>query len=105
MNQIERVRKYEDLLDKATEVIDKVSEALELNKMTDELKKEYQDIQKTINELSTYYENGEWMEDYNADCDGAFPPCLKRGVLSEDAVYDLLGDNDIIKEQLVDLID
>lgn len=41
--------------------------------------------------LNTYYTSGQWREDYEADERGELPPDLKRGVLSQDALYDLLG--------------
>ncbi len=34
------------------------------------------------------------IQDYEADCAGNLPQDLKRGVLSQDAVYDLLAEND-----------
>ena len=37
--------------------------------------------------LDTYYTYGEWREDYDADERGELPPDLKRGVLSQDALY------------------
>ena len=40
--------------------------------------------------LEEYYTSGEWREDYEADEAGLFPVDLKRGVLSQDGVYDLL---------------
>ena len=40
--------------------------------------------------LEEYYTSGEWRKDYEADEAGMFPAVLKRGVLSEDGVYDLL---------------
>lgn len=33
------------------------------------------------------------MDDYDADRAGEFPDDLKRGVLSEDAVYDLITEH------------
>lgn len=41
-------------------------------------------------ELATYYENGQWLADYTLDELGMLPPDLKRGVLSQDGLYDLL---------------
>ena len=41
--------------------------------------------------LEAYYTSGEWWEDYEADERGELPPDLKRGVLSQDALYDSLG--------------
>ena len=40
--------------------------------------------------LDDYYTEGLWREDFEADEIGEFPQGLPRGVLSEDAVYDLL---------------
>lgn len=41
-------------------------------------------------ELTEYYDNGLWQADYEADEQGELPSGLKRGVLSQDGVYDLL---------------
>lgn len=45
-----------------------------------------------LQELIEYYENGQWLADYEADEAGLLPRDLKRGVLSEDGVYNLLFD-------------
>lgn len=42
--------------------------------------------------LEIYYTSGDWLDDYEADERGELPPDLKRGVLSQDALYDLLSD-------------
>ena len=44
--------------------------------------------------LEAYYTSGEWLEDYEADERGELPPDMKRGVLSQDALYDLLEEMD-----------
>ena len=68
LDRIERVKKYERLFDEVTACPDK--EKLRL--------------------LDEYYTYGQWREDYEADENGELPPDLKRGVLSQDALYDLL---------------
>lgn len=40
--------------------------------------------------LVCYLEDGRWLEDFSADERGELPVTLKRGVLSEDGLYDLL---------------
>ena len=70
LDLIERVEKYERLFDEATSSHD--PEKLRL--------------------LEEYYTSGEWREDYEADERGELPPDLKRGVLSQDALYDLLEE-------------
>lgn len=68
--RMERVKKYEQLFDEAAATRD--PEKLRL--------------------LEAYYTSGEWREDYEADERGELPPGLKRGVLSQDALYDLLEE-------------
>jgi len=45
-----------------------------------------------LDELTAYYDGGQWLEDYQCDERGELPSGLKRGVLSEDGVYNLLCD-------------
>ena len=52
-----------------------------------------------IQALSAYYEGSLWREDFEADEAGLLPQDLKRGVLSEDGVYDLLSEYDTLKKQ------
>lgn len=42
--------------------------------------------------LLSYYTGGQWLADYDADCRGELPPDLKRGVLSEDGLWNLLTE-------------
>lgn len=53
-------------------------------------------LQDMLRQLTDYYENGRWMQDYALDEQGLLPADLKRGVLSEDGVYDLLAQIDEI---------
>ena len=68
LDRIERVEKYERLFDEAATSRDPVKLQL----------------------LDAYYTSGQWKEDYEADERGELPPDMKRGVLSQDALYDLL---------------
>ena len=68
LDRIERVEKYEQLFDEAK--ISRDSEKLAT--------------------LDAYYTSGLWRDDYEADERGELPPDLKRGVLSQDRLYDLL---------------
>ena len=49
-------------------------------------------MQKLLAGLVDYYENGLWLHDYELDERGLLPSTLKRGVLSQDAVYDFLDN-------------
>lgn len=52
---------------------------------------ENENLQDMLHKLTQYYET-EWRSDYKSDERGELPPSLKRGILSEDAVYNLLSD-------------
>ena len=80
--QIKRVERYE-------ERFDKVSAAA---RRLDEARGAFDALAPDIEALEAYYTRAEWKRDFAADEAGKLPPELKRGVLSEDAVYDLLED-------------
>ena len=79
----ERIRKMEEALDASKAAIEKLSEALS----------EYEAVQDRFDALLDYYGNGQWRADFEADEEGLLPAGLKRGVLSEDAVYDLITEH------------
>ena len=47
-------------------------------------------LQKKMAILTNYMDIGQWLADYEADERGELPKELKRGVLSQDALYNLL---------------
>ena len=77
MTRIERIEKMEQALDTSAIAVKKLSEAMD----------EYECAQKALKSLFDYYGSALWMQDYEA---GRLPEELKRGVLSEDAVYELI---------------
>lgn len=93
MTQTERISHMEKCLDDSRVAIDRLSRALE----------EYRNVQGKIRELEGYY-SGEWRNDFEDDEAGKLPPDLKRGVLSEDAVYDLLSDDREIIDDMAGII-
>lgn len=42
--------------------------------------------------LTAYMDSGDWRRDYEADEQGRIPGNMKRGVLSQDGLYNLIGD-------------
>ena len=92
MEQIERITYMEQILDEATEAVSSLSEALE----------KYAAIQDKLQELAAYYISQQWRQDFDDDSAGKIPQDLKRGVLSEDAVYNLLSGITDLKKQLQD---
>ena len=49
-------------------------------------------VKEDVAELSKYYGSELWKQDFAADEAGTLPPDLKRGVLSEDGLWNLLSD-------------
>lgn len=50
--------------------------------------------------LTEYLSNGAWLQDYELNEKGLLPKDMKKGVLSEDGLYNLLCD---IKEFSIDI--
>ena len=94
MEQIERIQYFESLLDKVAPVLENLEEALDA----------FDGIQDDVKELSAYYENDEWRDDFEADEAGKLPADLKRGVLSEDGIYDVLSDHYALTVRLLDTV-
>ncbi len=84
MTQIERIKYFECLLDRTSAAAERFEAAL----------KEFEAVQPLAAELAAYYGSKKWRRDFEDDEAGKFPENLKRGVLSEDAVYDALAEND-----------
>ena len=90
--RVERVKKMEVLLDKVTPKVKAFEQSLtNLNSAFDDIK--------TLNE---YYKK-EWKEDYEADEQGKIPKDLKRGVLSQDTLFDLLEKLNEMKNDITQL--
>ena len=51
--------------------------------------------------LREYMDSGLWLSDYESDERGELPAELKRGVLSQDGLYDLLSEADKIFKKLL----
>ena len=82
MTRIERITHMEGLMDKSTEVIHRLEQALE----------DFAALQPNIAELEAYYTSPQWRKDFEADEAGKLPKDLKRGVLSEDGLWNVLED-------------
>lgn len=88
MKRIDRISRMEGLFDKSNEVIQKLETALE----------DFADLRPDIAELEAYYDSGDWRKDFEADEAGKLPKDLKRGVLSEDGLWNLLEEYRELKE-------
>lgn len=89
-SRIDRVRAMEQAMGEAAAAVEELRAALE----------KYREIQPRLKALERYYGSALWTADHDADSAGELPADLPRGVLSEDALYDLLCDNDHLRQEL-----
>ena len=82
MEQIDRIKKMEQRLERSASAVMELSAALD----------KYEAVQDDLRALNEYYDSKQWKQDYADDEAGRFPAGLKRGVLSEDALWNLLSD-------------
>ncbi|MBR5099841.1 MAG: DUF4298 domain-containing protein [Bacteroidales bacterium] len=87
---LQRIAAMEAAFDRTAEAVKALESALDA----------YETAQVDIDRLTDYLDSGAWREDFEADEAGLVPVELKRGVLSEDALYNLLGDIVSLHEQV-----
>ena len=90
MRNIERIEYMEEILNEGQAAVSALSEALAA----------YAALAPRLSELFDYYGSAQWFSDLADDEAGNLPEGLKRGVLSEDAVYNLIDDNRQLLEEL-----
>ena len=93
MEQVERIRTMEEVLQRAKAACRALEHALA----------DYGALRDGVKALGAYYGSELWFYDLDCDRAGLLPAELKRGVLSEDEAYDLLSDWDALEEQLREL--
>ena len=94
MEQTERIKQMEQRLDRASAAVMELSAALD----------KYAEAQVALTVLNEYYGSDEWKQDYADDEAGRLPQNLKRGVLSEDGIWNLLSDNRGLTERMQEII-
>ena len=65
--------------------------------------KEFKDHQKDFEKLEEYYYSDDFLKDHDASDRGEISDNINQGILTEDAIYDLLGDNYYMARELLDL--
>ena len=78
---VQRVRRMEGLYDELLAAGQSLGKALE----------QFEKAHVLAKKLDAYYAT-HWMEDFQADENGLLPADLKRGVLSEDGLWNALAD-------------
>lgn len=80
--QIARIRRMERHLNAAVATVKRLEAALD----------KWESVQEAIAALDEYYGSDLWKQDLADDEAGLLPDDLKRGVLSEDGIWNLLED-------------
>ncbi len=80
--QLARIRLMERHLNRATAAVKRLEAAFD----------KWEDAQEAIAALEEYYGSNLWKQDLADDEAGRLPADLKRGVLSEDGIWNLLTD-------------
>ena len=88
--RIGRIEEMEKCLDESSKAIRELSDALT----------RYEWVRDKYYKLQDYYDSELWLQDFEADEAGLLPKDLKRGVLSEDAVFDLITEHEQLLERL-----
>ena len=95
MEQIERIKHMEKCLDRAAEAVMELSAALE----------KYAEAQEAIRELKDYLGSEEWKADFEADEEKRLPQDLKRGVLSEDGIWNMLENVQQLNSRMLKVVE
>ena len=82
MKQAERIQRMEHLFDFVLEMMKEFPYSLD----------KYAEAKEAVTILSAYYGSEEWKQDYADDEAGLLPKDLKRGVLSQDGIWNLLSE-------------
>ena len=79
-----------------------ISRIIKMEKIFDDLKFSFEkskeefyknkNLQRKLKVLTNYYENGKWLKDYQLDEENLLPKTLKRGILSQDGIYNFLSE-------------
>ena len=87
---VKRINEMESILEEALRRMD----------MAEEVSKALLAYQSEIKKLDEYYSSQDWKDDLALDEDGRLPKDLKRGVLSEDGIYNALERNKELMERI-----
>ena len=94
MEQMERIKQMERCLEQASVAVMELSVALE----------KYAAARKAIKSLEGYLGSEEWKQDFEAEEAGQLPKDVKRGVLSEDGIWNVLEDGRQLEARMLEVV-
>lgn len=87
-------------LKKHTETYEKYGKLLEkINNILDDLEENREDYDKLVE----YYYSEQFQKDYDDSNQGKIDSDINQGILTEDAIYDLMGDDYYLALRFLDL--
>lgn len=89
-NVPQHIYAMENILDKATYMMDTLEKKIA----------EYEDFQSAIKKLEAYYTSQQWKDDYAMEEAGKYPEKLRRGVLSQDGIWNMLERNKELTQRI-----
>ena len=94
MKQIERIKSMERRLEQVDAAIKRINDALD----------DYATAQQSLRELREYLASEQWRQDFADDEAGNLPADLKRGVLSEDGIWNALDESRQINIRMLEMV-
>ncbi len=92
-NLIDRINCMEAKLNEARAAADALRDAID----------RYENALSAVNELERWYLSPQWLKDRDADASGQIPASVPRGVLTEDAIWDLMTDAQALRGRMAEL--
>ncbi|MDO5027718.1 MAG: DUF4298 domain-containing protein [Bacillota bacterium] len=80
---VEKIKEMEEILDRHQDLINQLDQLLFV----------YEQGQEDYDKLRDYYFSQEYLDDFEEIDKNGIPAGLKCGVLSEDGIYNLIGEN------------
>ena len=94
MGQIERIKSMERRLEQVDAALKRIADALD----------DYAAAQQPLRELEAYLASEQWRQDFADDEAGNLPADLKRGVLSEDGIWNTLDESRQINIRMLEMV-
>ena len=91
MERIKRIKEMDKALEICEPAVKNLLDAIE----------DFKEALPYFKRLEEYCNSPDWLGDYEADGNGKLPSDLKRGVLSQDTLYDLLGQRDELMKKVL----
>mgnify|MGYP000003079715 FL=1 len=90
----ENIREMNEILMRVENILTKAEEVLE----------EWKTVQPDYDRLVTYYDSEQWRKDYFDSNDGKIPDEVPQWVLTQDAIFDVIGTQFYLADEFQTLL-